>query len=713
MGLYKNCTALLSVSIVSVSFLSSCGKSTKQAEETALLNPPSFGQIGNNGGFNKGDEIVRNGTGDNQMISPAPIYEEDFNDSSDSKNTDNSNRNENEEDKNKVTKSSEKFCTDLDNTKKNPLGKYQWHLKNTGQTAFASSAGNVGEDINVASVLKKQCLSGFGVNVAVVDTGLEIDHPSLIDNVKNNKDANEREGQDLPTSKNFRDNKLSKNNPSPIASDDEDHGTMVAGIIGMRSNKGFGGSGVAPRAFLSGYNIIQQEDGVQTFQNFLDSLGGSSDSNKNHVFSMSYGDNNITQIDPEEFVTKGSLTAYSYGAKHLRGEKGAIYVKAAGNGFYKLGNEKDYIAACATALEINVSCQNSSMNTDNTMPEVITVGALNAKGTKTSYSTTGSSLWISAPGGEFGFDKEWISEQFERYGKLYDWSAKRATAGEPAIVTTDVSGSRYGMSKKVNMDNLNEVIDIRNKFNAGLIEENESYNYTNSMNGTSSATPVTSGSIALILEANPELTWRDVKYILAATATKVDPTFEGVKVNLSGGEYLAEQGWVNNAAGFHFSNYYGFGRVNVAEAVKLAKKYKLGSLGNYVERAWFPKANAYLMNIPKGEPNSSYLTLQDVKESQAVKIESVRLEVSIDSSYIGDVGIELISPSGTKSIIWNIGNAFANNGNLKAMPIQSNAFYGESNVGKWKVRIVNSGMHNANVTLKGLRIQFAGQDTSK
>ena len=47
------------------------------------------------------------------------------------------------------------------------------------------------------------------------------------------------------------------------------------------------------------------------------------------------------------------------------------------------------------------------------------------------------------------------------------------------------------------------------------------------MNGTSSATPVTSGSLALILEANPNLTWRDVKYIIAKTATKVDPEFAG------------------------------------------------------------------------------------------------------------------------------------------------------------------------------------------
>ncbi|WP_186646076.1 S8 family serine peptidase [Fluviispira vulneris] len=656
MGLYKNCTALLSVSVVSISFLSSCGKGSNQSE-LQFANKSEALDVENN-------------------ISELKAS---------------------------------KFCTDLDNEKLNPLAKYQWHLKNTGQKAFASNPGVSGEDINVASVLKEDCLSGYGVNVAVVDTGLEIKHRSLKDNVE----RNDRVNQELPTSLNFRENRLQKNDPSPIAQDKDDHGTMVAGIIGMRSNLGYGGSGVAPRAFLTGYNIIQAEDNVQTFQNFVDSLGGSDESNKNHIFSMSYGDNNISQISADDFVTNGSLTAYRYGVKNLRDGKGALYVKAAGNGFYKLGNEEPYISACKTALELNVSCQNSNMNTDNSLPEVITVGALNAKGIKTSYSTTGSSLWISAPGGEFGFDKEWISEQFTRLGTAFDWANKRATAGDPAIVTTDMSGSASGMSKRINFNTAEEIFDIRNTFNAGLVEGNESYDYTNTMNGTSSATPVTSGSIALILEANPKLTWRDVKYILAKTATKVDPYFEGVKVKLADGEYQAEQGWVNNAAGFHFSNYYGFGRVNVADAVKLAKKYKLGSLGQYVEipRESALKTIGFNTEIKQGVQNSYTVSLPAVKSSQNLTLESVRLFVSIDSSYIGDVGIELTSPSGTKSIIWNIGNAFSNKGNLKNMPIQSNAFYGENSKGVWKVKIINSGLHSANVKLKGLGIQFAGQKT--
>ena len=51
---------------------------------------------------------------------------------------------------------------------------------------------------------------------------------------------------------------------------------------------------------------------------------------------------------------------------------------------------------------------------------------------------------------------------------------------------------------------------------------NSNCNYTSHFNGTSSAAPTVAGVIALMLDANPNLTWRDVKHILATTSAKVD-----------------------------------------------------------------------------------------------------------------------------------------------------------------------------------------------
>ena len=98
--------------------------------------------------------------------------------------------------------------------------------------------------------------------------------------------------------------------------------------------------------------------------------------------------------------------------------------------------------------------------------------------------------------------------------------------------------------------------------------------YTAMMNGTSAATPNVSGVVAMMLEANPKLSVRDTKYILAKTAKHVDPTFAGVSSNaiVPGSTVVLEQGWVKNAAGYAFSNRYGFGAVDAA-AIAAAKSY--------------------------------------------------------------------------------------------------------------------------------------------
>jgi subtilisin-like proprotein convertase family protein len=600
-----------------------------------------------------------------------------------------------------------KYCTDLTDRAKNPLGVYQWHLKNTGQTSFATDPGVAGEDINVWEAQSVDCLSGDGVSVAVVDTGLELAHPSL------NLNIDDRPFESKTWSINFRNDNLRRNDPSPLEEDGDDHGTMVAGIIAMRSNLGFGGTGVAPHASLSGYNIINND--TQSFSNFADSLGGSDASRNNDIFSMSYGYNSQQQLDPDTDTTLyASLSAYRWGTRNLRGGKGALYVKAAGNGFYRLG-----MGACP-GFKFGLTCQNSSMDPDNAMPEVITVSAMNAKGKKTSYSTVGSSVWVAAPGGEFGFNRNWIDQNRARLGeKPVDWKSYRATLGEPAIVTTDMMGLRAGMSKQVDLNDTSAIFDIRNEFNACQPVENLNCNYTNSMNGTSSATPVTSGSLAVVLEANPNLTWRDVKHILAVTSTKVDPAQGSVELDLSGGKYIADQGWVKNAAGYSFSNWYGFGRVNVTDAAHYAATHydengvaisSEDNLGQYIETNWFPDYNAANLDVAKGNPTGITQTIAVLNQDDLV-VESVQVKVSVTSTALSDVGFELTSPSGTKSIIWNVGNGFSP-GSLKDQVIQSNAFYGEKSAGKWTLRIVNAGLTGGTATFKGWKMRVVGHKAS-
>ena len=78
--------------------------------------------------------------------------------------------------------------------------------------------------------------------------------------------------------------------------------------------------------------------------------------------------------------------------------------------------------------------------------------------------------------------------------------------------------------------------------------------YTSIFNGTSAAAPNASGAVALLLETQPELTWRDVKHVLAKTARQLHADTPRVRVAFGGVPAVLQHGWITNAAGYHFHN---------------------------------------------------------------------------------------------------------------------------------------------------------------
>jgi len=531
-----------------------------------------------------------------------------------------------------------------------PLATQQWHLKNTGQNAFADGVGIAGFDINVEPVYSTFGFTGSGVITAVVDTGLEIAHEDLNANVV------------VGGSWNFNN---STTDPTSTATTG-DHGTEVSGLIAMARNTA-GGIGVAPRARLKGFNFLSS---TQSQTIFIDSLGGSTASPNSgdvFVFNQSFG---VTLPVPQDIpVDPMDEAQYLSGVTNLRGGKGALYVKAAGNGFRDTGQTRNCSVApvsnCCFANAAGLSCENANFDPANTLPYQVVVGAVNADGIKASYSTAGSAIWVSAPGGEFGLNAS-VAPGFS------------AIAYEPAMVTTDQSGCVIGAST-TNRNN-------GSTFNNG-VAPNSSCNYTNQMNGTSSATPVTAGTIALILEANPALTWRDVKQILASTARQIDAARPALNIALTGGSYVAEPVWTTNAAGFKFHNWYGFGMVDASAAVNMARTYTLGQLGTFVDTGFIASPTLSLA-IPDNSVTGATNTLT-VPGTPVQVIEAVQISVSATHTYSGDLGIELTSPSATRSVLKNIRDGFDSSADLNGMVLLSNAFYGENPAGTWTIKIVD------------------------
>ena len=555
-------------------------------------------------------------------------------------------------------------------TVSDPLAAQQWHLKNTGQTAFSDVAGVPGMDINVDPVFGSLGISGAGVTVAAVDTGLEIAHEDLAANVVPGGSWNFLNGTGNPTS----------------TATDGDHGTSVAGLIAMARNT-VGGIGVAPSASLKGFNFLSS---LQFEQDFLDSLGGSTaspNSSDVFVFNQSFG------ISPTNDVLINPLDEAQYlsGVTALRGGKGALYVKAAGNGFLDIGVTGNCDGANDTLSFVNgtfagLSCENANFDPDNAIPYQVVVGATNASGVRASYSTAGSAIWVSAPGGEFGrnaaLDPGFISLVYS-----------------PAMLTTDQSGCTKGFSTTT--ANNGSGFD-----NGGA--PNTACNYTNGMNGTSSATPVTVGAIALVLEANPALTWRDVKHILALTARQIDAARAAVNVALSNGSYVAEPGWTANAAGIKFHNWYGFGMVDASAAVNMAGTYTPGQLGTFANTGLI-SSGAISIAIPDNSVSGASNALAVPGGPPVQLVEAVQISVTATHPAIGDLGIELVSPLGTRSVLKNIRDGFAGSANLNGMVLLSNAFYGENPAGVWTIKVVDgSGVNATAGTLTGWSIRVFG-----
>lgn len=213
---------------------------------------------------------------------------------------------------------------------------------------------------------------------------------------------------------------------------------------------------------------------------------------------------------------------------------------------------------------------------------VIAICAVGDDGKKADYSENGANLLVCAP------------------------SLGRANHG---ITTTDRTG------------------DLPNDYDPG--------NYTSTFSGTSSAAPLAAGVIALVLEANPNLGWRDVRQVIAKSARQNDPT---------------DVDWQTNAAGIKVNHKYGFGVIDANAAVTLASGWT--NITNPVTP--FSQTRAVNVAIPDGAGQTAPAFGCSVSDSITVagsgigKIEFVEVIFTSNHPYSGDLEV-VLSKSGSVS----------------------------------------------------------------
>jgi subtilisin-like proprotein convertase family protein len=392
--------------------------------------------------------------------------------------------------------------------------------------------------------------TGKGIKVTVFDSGIDATNPDLVANDKLDLD---RAALTLQPG------------GAPVLAKDN-HGTEVAGVIAAAKD-GHGIVGVAYDAQLvSIYKSGSSEWQTEVVNAFHYAAG-------TDVLNDSWGFNNLLKSGTNwAFYDNANDPAFAPQFAALRdlaanGRQGlgTVVVQAAGNS-YAYGDD--------TNLH---NFQNSRY--------IVTVGAVDAGGESSRFSTTGASILVAAPGGAGNSDYE-------------------------SILTTDRTGA------------------------AGAGSGNHAF-----VDGTSFAAPVVSGVVALMLEANPHLGYRDVQQILAYTARQAG----------------APSNWATNGAhdwnggGLQYDDAVqatGFGEVDALAAVRLAATWE-GA----------PRTSANVVNVVRSQtvnaaiPDAAGKAVGTIDIDSDVVVERVDVTVDITHPVIGDLEIVLTSPEGTTSYL--------------------------------------------------------------
>ncbi|HQS72245.1 MAG TPA: S8 family serine peptidase [Sulfurovum sp.] len=313
------------------------------------------------------------------------------------------------------------------------------------------------------------------------------------------------------------------------------------------------------------------------------------------------------------------------GTRTLRDGKGRVYVFAGGNDRIDGGN-----ANLQYALSNRYAIAVAGLKHDNTYAD---------------YSTPGSNILVSGYSGNYYQDS-------------------------PTLGSTTIMGTSSNTGN----------IDTQTTWDEDVQE-----NYTFTTNGTSAASPTVAASIALVLEACPDLTYRDIKYLVAKNALQIDSS---------------NPTWVTNAVGFKHSIDYGFGLINPQGMIdECTTTYTI-----------LPsERNASITKVFNEQIPDDRSTLSfDLNVTEDMTVEWVEVTIDNTNRFASDYRVALISPEGTKTTIMTENTSpDINNWMNGGFRLGAAALMGEKSQGLWRVEMTDLVADDAG-TLRSIQLKVYG-----
>ncbi|TVR84276.1 MAG: tandem-95 repeat protein, partial [Rhodospirillales bacterium] len=195
--------------------------------------------------------------------------------------------------------------------------------------------------------------------------------------------------------------------------------------------------------------------------------------------------------------------------------------------------------------------------------------------------------------------------------------------------------------------------------------------------GTSFSSPIVAAVTALMLEANPELGYRDVQEILAYSA-------QHNHAGSGGWQYNGAGTW--NGGGLHFSHDYGFGLVDATAAVRLAETWTKQSTFHNLEKVTATVSPKIAIPDNDSKGIASTITLPS-----GLDIQTVQVDLEISHSHVGDLRVTLTSPDGTTAVLANRPGGSGNGQSNINFVFTANNFWGETGGGEWTLKVFDLG----------------------